>query len=123
MLAVRLALNNARRIGSVNHMMIVIPQSNHRPGYLMFVTHRLQAYRIQHEGPAGLCRFEPNPAGSQHTDEMPARKNQHIPLHIAQAVDYSVSSCVNLAWRLTARTSIAKQLPVRPLPADLGTGM
>src|ERR1700757_743074 len=89
---------------------------------MMLVTERTQARRTQHEGPAGLCRFESNPAASQHTHEMPARKNQHIPLHIAKAVNYSMSSRVNLAWRLTARTSIAKQLPVRPLPPDLCTG-
>src|SRR5690349_8510572 len=89
---------------------------------MMFVTQCTQARRIQNERPAGLRRFKSNPTRSQHAHELPARKNQHIPLHSAQAVDHSLSSCVNLFWRLTARTSIAKQLPVRPLPSDLGTG-
>ena len=41
------ALRAANLIDSRNHVMIVIPQSDHRPGNIVFVAHRTQARRVQ----------------------------------------------------------------------------
>src|SRR3974390_3462301 len=53
---------------------------------------------------------------------MPARKNQDIPLHRAHTAHHPMSPCVNLVRRFASWTAVAKQLPVRPFLADLGTG-
>src|ERR1700761_1741382 len=84
------------------------------------VTHRTGACRIQHEVPAGLCRFEPQPPGCQHAHEMSARKNQDIPLNLAHTGHHPMSPCVDLVWRLSSRATVAKQLPIRPFLANLG---
>src|SRR6516164_2705053 len=53
---------------------------------------------------------------------MPARKNQYISLNAARPGHHPVSPSGNLLRRFTSRTAVAKQLPVRPLLADLGSG-
>ena len=61
------------------HVTSIVPQPNHRFGAVMFIAQGTQARRAQQEILAGP-RFEPEPAGGEHPQEMPARKQQHVPL-------------------------------------------
>src|SRR6516165_8848431 len=88
----------------------------------MFVTHRTQACRIQHEVSAALRGLEPEPSRSQHAHEVSTRKNQHISLHRAHTAYHALRARVDLDRRFTSRTAVPKQLPVWPFLANLGSG-
>src|SRR5215470_16220558 len=55
------------------HVTIIVPQPDRRLGQVVLVTQRAKARGTQHEVPAGR-RFEAEPAGSEHPQEMTARK-------------------------------------------------
>src|SRR5262245_2628810 len=84
----------------------------------MFIAQGTEAGRAEQEEPAG-SRLKPEPAGSQHAQEMPARKQEHVAVSGADALDHSIRPAANLLGRLAFRTAIAKQLPVRPLVVDV----
>src|SRR5215510_9536498 len=102
-------------------MMCVIPQSDHRPGQLVFIAHRTQACRTKHE-PLGIYRhFKSNPARRQYPNEMPAGKKQHISRYRAQAVHYAIGPRGGLGWRFPSRSAVAEQFPAGALRPDLGS--
>lgn len=72
-------------------MTSVVPQSDDRLGPVMFIAQRTQARRAQQEEPAGR-RFEPEPAGGEHSQEMTARKEQRVPFYGTHPPDNAIGS-------------------------------
>src|SRR2546428_8070043 len=87
----------------------------------MSVPHRTEAGRAEREVPA-CPRFEPKPAGSEHPENVPARKEQDVPPDLAHPTYHPVSPRSDLFGRLATRTAVAEQLPARALGVDFGAG-
>ena len=92
-------------------MTCIVPQADHRLGQLMFITHGADASRAQEEVPAG-SRFEAEPSRCKHTQEMPARKEQHVPLDGPHSAHHAVGPYTNLFGGFSSRTTVPEQLPV-----------
>ena len=91
-------LNMANRIDSLNHVMIVVPQSDHWPGQLVLIADGTQACCAKHEP---LCigrHFKPNPAGREYPNEMSAGKKQDLARYRAHAVHHAISPGRGLGW-------------------------
>src|SRR5215469_4199246 len=98
-------------------MTCIIPQANHRLGQVVFVTQGTHASRAQEEVSTG-SRFEPQPSSRKHAQEMPAGKEQHVPLDGPHSAYHAVGPDTNLFRGFPSRTTIAEQLPVRALGVD-----
>src|SRR5580765_1770618 len=84
----------------------------------MFVPKDTYAGRVQnHKLPEG--RLEPKPADSQHSQNMPARKNQHIALDPTHATRDTLGPRSNLLRRFSIRAAVMEQLPVGVLRTNL----
>src|SRR5215472_8654122 len=46
---------------------------------------------------------------------MPARKQHHVSFHVSYSLPHVVSTRCGLRWRFAARSTVAKQFPVRTL--------
>src|SRR6267143_673002 len=99
-------------------MMSFVPQSDHRMVTAVFIAQRAEARRTQHESISARC-FNPSPARSQHSEEVPAGEKQNVARRRPHAVQYSVSPRGDLLWRFAARAAVAEQLPVRAFRTDL----
>jgi len=64
-------------------------------------------------------RFEGDPAGGEHPQEVTAREKQDVAFNGAHAAQYTICPCAYLGWRFATRAAIPEQLPVRPPGADL----
>src|SRR4029453_8761605 len=102
-------------------MMCVIPQSDHRPGELVFIAHRTQACGAKHEPLGVYCNFKPNPARRQYPNEMPAGEEYHISRNHAHAAYHAIGPRRGFSWRFPSRSAVAEQFPVGALGADLGS--
>src|SRR5262245_60265932 len=100
-------------------MASLIPLPNHRPRLATLISLGTQARSAQHEVSAVRACFDPEPAGGQHSHEMPARKQQHISLNRSHTAHHAVSPRGDLGRRFTSRTAIAEQLPIGALRLDL----
>src|SRR6516162_3238212 len=79
----------------VADMTRIIPQANHRLGQVVFVTQGTDARRAQEEVSTG-SRFEPQPSSRKHAQEMPAGKEQHVPLKGPHSAYHAVGPDTNL---------------------------
>ena len=77
----------------------------------MFIAERTKACHVQHQKFPG-SRLESEPAGSEHSQEMSAGKNQHIAFDGAHATDNTIGSGANLLRRFSVGTTVTEQLPV-----------
>src|SRR6202012_6205193 len=93
-------------------MLRIIPQPDRRLREVVFVSKHAEAGRLQDEGGAAP-RIKSKPACRQHTQEMPARKDQYVFVDRPNASHDTVRSCADLVRSFTAGTAVAKQLPVR----------
>ena len=84
----------------------------------MLIAERAKACYVQHEKLPGE-RFEPEPAGGEDSQEMSARKNQHVAFDRAHAADNTIGSRPNLFRRFSVRATVAKQLPAGSLRTNL----
>src|SRR5205085_9021049 len=100
------------------HVTRAVPQSNNRLQAVMFVAKRRQAGRTEQKKPARR-RFEAQPAGGQHAQEMPAREQEHIAVDRTNALDHGIRARTDLSRRFASRAAVAKQLPIGPLLTDL----
>jgi hypothetical protein len=73
----------------------------------MLIAERAKACYVQHEKLPSEW-FEPEPAGGEHSQEMSARKNQHVAFHRAHAADDAVGSGCNLCRRFSVWATVAK---------------
>ena len=85
----------------------------------MFIAQRTQARRTQQEVFAG-GRFEPEPAGGEHPQEMPARKQQGVALNRAHSTHHAVGPGTDLVRGFASGAAVAEQLPVGALRANVG---
>src|SRR4029077_7947311 len=85
----------------------------------MLIAEHTQARGAQHDvAPAPRAKSEP--ADSEHPQEMPTRKQQHVPLDTSHSIDHPVCPNGHLIRRFTSRAAVAEQLPFRALSMDLG---
>ena len=105
---------------SVANMTCIVPQADHRLGQVMFITHGTHARRAQEEVPAG-SRFEAEPSSCEHTQEMPAGKEQHIPRDGPHSAHHVVGPDTNLLRGFSSRTTIPEQLPVGALGVNFNS--
>src|SRR5947207_3598888 len=103
---------------SVACMPGIVPKSDCRIGKVMFVAESAKACYVQHKEFSDKW-LEAQPAGSEHAQEMPARKNQHIAFDRAQPTDDTIGSGTDLLWRFSVGATVAKQLPAGPLRTNL----
>src|SRR2546422_303805 len=92
---------------SVAHMACIVPQPDRRLGQAVFVSQYTYACRGQHEKSSG-SGFEPKPAGREHAQKMPARKNQHIAFDLAHTAHSVIGPAANLIWQFSAGAAIAE---------------
>src|SRR5262249_49949621 len=96
----------------------IIPQANHRLGQVVFVTQGTHTRGAQQEVATG-SRFEPQPSSRKHAQEMPAGKEQYVPLEGPHSAYHPVGPDTNLFRGFPSRTTITEQLPVRALGVDV----
>src|SRR3984893_945494 len=77
----------------------------------MFIAERTKACHVQHQKFPG-SRFESEPAGGEHSQEMSARKNQYVAFDGAYPTDDTIGPGANLLRRFSVRATVAEQLPV-----------
>jgi hypothetical protein len=92
-------------------MMDVVPKSDRRPGQLFSRPSalRLAVFSARILPPAGSI---PEPAGSEHSQKMPARKNQHVAIDPTQAPHNFIRARADFARRFSSGAPVAEQLPV-----------
>src|SRR6266576_4985976 len=105
--------------GLLADMAILIPQSDYRLGQVMLITERTQAGRAQKKMSSGSPRFESEPAGGEHSNKMPAGKNQRVSPDLAHPAHHAIRPRADLSRRLSPGTTVTKQSPVRPLLQDI----
>src|SRR5207248_3040375 len=91
-----------------------VPQPNHRKRAAVFIAESTQAGGAEEKIFAGQ-RLKTEPAGGEHSQEMPAGKKQHIAVNRAHSIDHVIGPGSDFGRRLTARTAVAKEHPIRPL--------
>jgi len=65
-------------------------------------------------------RFDTDPAGGQHANEVSARKQQHITLGPPHATHYAIRPGGYLRRGFASRTTVPEEVPTRALAKDLG---
>ena len=109
-----------RYLGLNVHVASVVPESDHRPGEIVFVAQGTEARRAQHEISAVCCRFEPEPARRQYPHEMPACENQYVFRNRTQSANDAVRTDADLLRGFASGAAVEEQVPVRALLADFG---
>src|SRR6266851_1892937 len=100
-------------------MMCVVPSPDGRLGKVVLVAEEAEARGGEREI-APSRRFEAEPTGGEHAQDMGARKYQDIAADGAHAADDAIGPCPDLVRSFPARATVAEQLPVRALREDLG---
>src|SRR5262249_50872988 len=101
------------------NMPSIVPQPDDWLRQVVFVTQRTHARGAQREVSTERD-IKPEPTSGQYSQEMPARKKQHVTFDRAHALHHAICSCANLVWRFPSGAAIAKQLPIRALLLDAG---
>src|SRR5437867_3671541 len=92
----------------------IVPQPDHRLGRAIFVPEYTYAGCVQCEkSPGG--GFESKPTGSEHSQKMPARKNQNIASDRANAIHNLICPRGNMVRRFSAGAAVVEQMPFRAL--------
>ena len=91
--------------------------ADRRLGLVVLIAQRAQARSAQQQVSAAR-RVEAEPAGGEHPQEMPARKNQHVAFNGSDSAHYAVGARADLVGQFSSRTAFAEQLPVRALRVD-----
>src|SRR5262245_15803426 len=77
------------RPASRSHVTGIVPQPDHRLREVVLVTEGTQARGAQQEESAGSW-VQTEPAGGEHSQEVPARKEQHVSLDGAHSLHHAV---------------------------------
>src|SRR5271163_854890 len=99
-------------------MTAIVPKADCGLGQFVLIAQRAKARSAQQEVPA-TRRVETEPAGGEHPQEMPARKNQHVASDRAHPAHDTVGPRPDLARRLSSGATVTEELPVRALRMDL----
>src|SRR5215470_9002897 len=105
-------------LGSRTHVAGIVPQLNHRPRSVVLVAERAQARGLEIEiaGGAGL---QPEPARTEHAQDVAAREDQHVSVDGAHLRHYSVGPRPDLRGRLAVGAPVAEEVPVGALGVDV----
>src|SRR5947208_2545114 len=106
------------RFGLAANMTSVVPQPDYWLSQVVFVAQRSQARWAQQEVSTDHG-IEPEPPRGEYSQEMPARKKQHMTPDRAHTFDRAVGPPANLVGRFPSGAAIAKQLPIRALLLDV----
>ena len=98
----------------------IVPESNHRPGDLVFIAQGAEARCTQHEISAVGSGFDPQPPGRQDPNEMSTGEKQDVALYCAGPVYNSIGASADLPRRFSSGAAVAKQIPAWAFGADLG---
>src|SRR5271166_3636794 len=99
-------------------MTAIVPKLDCGLGQFMLIAQRAEARSAQQEVPA-TSRVEAEPAGREHPQEMPARKNQHVAFDRAHPAHDAIGPRAYLARRLSSGAAVTEELPFRALRMDL----
>src|SRR5262249_30933325 len=80
----------------------LVPQADDRLRPVMFVPHRTEAGRAEHEIPA-RSRRQPEPARGEHSKKVPARKEQAVPIDGPHSLYHTVGPSTDLVGGLACR--------------------
>src|SRR3989441_12963211 len=106
------------RFGLAANMTSVVPQPDYWLRQVVFVAQRTQARCAQQEVSTDHG-IEPEPTRGEDSQEMPARKKQHMTPDRAHAFDRAVGPRGHLVGRFPSGAASAKQLPIRALLVDV----
>src|SRR5271156_6815022 len=98
-------------------MTAIVPKLDCGLGQFMLIAQRAEARRAQQEVPA-TSRVEAEPAGREHPQEMPARKNQHVAFDRAHSAHDAVGPRSDPGRRLSSGAAGPEQVPVRGPPKE-----
>ena len=98
-------------------MTSIVPQPDYRRTACSR-SHRTQARCAQHEA-STVGVIEPDPARASTRRKCPLEKSSTSP-DSAHAAHRAVGPRADLSWRFPSGAAVAKQLPIRALPVDLG---
>jgi hypothetical protein len=98
----------AEQLARPDHVMIVIPKSDHWLGKFVFITERAQARRAQQKILASGCWIEPQPAGGYNPNKMSTGKQQYVSGDCTETLDDPFCPLTYLCWRFTARGAVAE---------------
>src|SRR5947209_12942308 len=96
-----------------------VPQPDRRLRQIVLVAENAEAGGAEHEVTAA-SRFEPEPAGREHPQDVRARKYQDVAPDCTNALDYSVGPRAHLIRGFASRSAVAEQEPTRPFGEDIG---
>src|ERR671932_156173 len=65
-----------------------------------------------------ICRRQPEPACSQHAQDMTVRKERRVAFRVEGAVDDGACALPDFLNRFAVRHAVAEQVPTRPLALD-----
>src|SRR5262245_44184822 len=109
------------RAGSRPHVARVVPEADRGLRRAVVVAERREARRPEQEARAGRG-LEPEPAGGERAQEVPAREEQHVAPCRAHPPDDAVGARPDLRRRLAARAAVAEEQPIGALRVDLRAG-
>src|SRR5271156_6629065 len=96
-----------------------VPQPDHRLCQIVLIAENAEAGRAEHEVTAA-SRFEPEPAGCEHPQDVRARKYQDVAPDGANALDCPVGPRPCLVRVFASRSAVAEQKPARALGVYVG---
>src|SRR5262245_21164451 len=111
----------ALRAGSRPHVARGVPEADRGLGRAVVVAELREARRAEQEAGAGGW-LEPEPAGRERAQEVPAREEQHVARERADALHDAVGAGPDLRRRLAAGAAVDEDQPIGPLGVDLGAG-
>lgn len=88
----------------------VIPQSKYRMAYVIFKTKLAHACGAKREKFSAAGR-KTEPSRGQHSQEVPARKYQHVAGHCPHAGEHPIRASAHLRRTFPARATVPKELP------------
>src|SRR2546422_362243 len=92
---------------SVAHVAGIVPQPDHRLEWVVLAAENTYAGCVQHEkSPGG--GFEPKPAGSEHSQKMPTRKNQRVAFDCAHTTDNVISPGADMVRQFPVGAAVAE---------------
>ena len=94
-------------LDSVVHVAGIVPQPDHRPGQVIFVSEDTDAGRGQHEKAPGR-RFDPKPASREYSEKMRTGEYQNIAFDRTHTAHNVIGPRAHLVRRFAAGAAVAE---------------
>src|SRR5262247_4700683 len=102
----------------LNHVPIIVPQTDRRFRQVVFVAQDAQHRRGEHEE-ASLVGRQAQPARRQDPQKVAVTEQEDMPVDGPQSGNHPVGTGADRRHRLAAETAIAEEIPIGPLAADV----